>query len=163
MTDFMHVSEGRTRYHYTDCGLDNVWLIGGVERKDTPYGPATSIHDLDELHHAIALDIVSSKEMTGAEFRFLRVELELSQKALAGILRASEQQIHRWENGKSEIPGPAQVALSSYYLESMDESSRMKDLLDRYAELDDMIDYAGDRLFALNNDHWEASGQPEAA
>lgn len=163
MTDFMHVSEGQERYHYIDCGLDNVWLIGGVERMETPYGPATSIHDLDELHYAIAMDIISSKKMKGAEFRFLRMELELSQKGLAEILRATEQQIHRWENDKCEIPGPAQVALSSYYLESMDEGSRMKDLLDRYAELDNLIDGNGERLFSLNNDHWESSGDPVAA
>jgi len=163
MTEFMHVSEGSERYHYTDSGLDNVWLVGGVERIETPHGPATSIHDLDELHHALAMDIIASDRMSGQEFRFLRVELELSQKALAHLLKAKEQQIHRWENDKHAIPGPAQVALSSYYLESKNPDSRMKDLLDRYAELDTKPGKTAERFFALTNDQWSPTKTCEAA
>lgn len=120
MTDYAHISQGGPRYHYTDSGLDNIWLVGGVEHHDTPYGPATSIHDVDDLHQVIARDIIDSPNMTGQEFRFLRIELDLSQKVLAQLLKATVQQVHRWENGKSEIPGPAQVALAGYYLEAND-------------------------------------------
>jgi putative transcriptional regulator len=64
-------------YHYTESGLDNVWLLDGVEHHETPYGPATSIRDIDELHRAIGISITKSERMTGAEFRFLRTELDL--------------------------------------------------------------------------------------
>ena len=109
MTDFKHTNNSNERYHYTDSGLDNIWLIGGVEHLDTPHGPASAIHDLDDLHHAIALDIISSESMSAQEFRFLRVELELSQRALARLLKATEQQVHRWENKKAKYswPGPS--------------------------------------------------------
>ncbi|WP_298974344.1 helix-turn-helix domain-containing protein [uncultured Roseobacter sp.] len=154
MTEYLHINNGDDRYHYTGSGLDNIWLVGGVEYHETTYGPATSIHDVDDLHRAIAMDIISSASMTGKEFRFLRIELDLSQKVLAQLIKATEQQIHRWENGKSEIPGPAQVALSGYYLESVDPNGRMKELLDRISMLDKDIDDHESRSFALDHDKW---------
>lgn len=161
--EFIHVSESNERYHYVDCGLDNIWLVGGVERTDTPYGPATAIHDLEHLHHAIAMDIIASPQMNADEFRFLRMELDLSQAALATLLRTKVQQIHRWENGKSKIPGPAQIAISSYYTESKDPDSRMKDLLDRLAEIDSATITDETRLFELCGEHWTPHNDPVAA
>jgi len=122
---------------YADSGLDDVWLFGGVEHHQTPHGPATSIRDIDELHAAIARSISCFRcgHMNGKEFRFLRVELDLSQAALGRLLRATEQQIHRWETGKTRIPGPAQVALCGYYLESR-QKGRLKELMETHAELD---------------------------
>ena len=40
-------------YHYTGCGLDNIYLANGFERKVTPYGEGVSIADADGLHEAI--------------------------------------------------------------------------------------------------------------
>lgn len=162
MTEFMHPHNAGERYHYTDSGLDNIWLIGGVDRVETPYGMATSIRDLDELHLAIgrviAAKALSSGEISGAEFRFLRQELELSQKALGRLLHCNEQQIHRWEGDKSGLPGTAAVALAGYYMEATDPDSRVKDLLDRYAELD-ALEAKSEMVFTMTQDHWE----PEAA
>lgn len=157
MNDYLHIDDGSARYHYTDSGLDNIWLIGGVEFHDTSYGPATSIHDVDDLHRAIAMDIIESPKMTGPEFRFLRIELDLSQKVIAQLIKASEQQIHRWENGKCEIPGPAQVALAGYYLEATNPEGRMKDHLDRLSQLDTLLDGSEVRSFTLDHDKWTAA------
>ena len=30
-------------YHYVECGLPNVWLRNGFEKKQTPYGEGVSI------------------------------------------------------------------------------------------------------------------------
>lgn len=154
MTEYIHTNQGGGKYHYTDCGLDNIWLIGGVEFHETSYGSATSIYDVDDLHRAIAMDIIDRPTMTGPEFRFLRLELDLSQRALACLMKATEQQIHRWENEKSDIPGPAQVTLAGYYLESVDPTSRMKEHIDRLSQLDCELDGGEGRSFTLDHDKW---------
>lgn len=95
-------------YHYTESGLDNVWLENGVERHETPYGSGISIVDLDGLNAAIANWIVARKSYwSGPEIRFLRKRMELSQKGLADLLGYSDQQVRRWEAEKAEIPAPA--------------------------------------------------------
>jgi hypothetical protein len=58
--------------HYTDCGLDNVWLLSGfaIER-DPRFGELISIQHEDDLLRAIALRLIN-QSATGAEARFLR-------------------------------------------------------------------------------------------
>ena len=144
-------------YHYTDCGLDNIWLDGGVEVHDTPYGKATSIRSMDTLHNAIGLDIVRSGSVSAKEMRFLRYELDLSQKSFAGIIGATEQQVHRWENGKMAIPKPVQALLCAYYIETLDPNSRCKELLDRLAALDNRCAELERKIFMLCDKAWIAS------
>lgn len=155
MAEFAHQIVEGGLFHYKDCGLDDIWLSGGVDRIDTPYGPATSIHNIDELHQAIGLSIARSLEMNAKEFRFLRVELDLSQRALAQLLRTKEQNIHRWETEKCEIPGTAQVALAGYYLETLDPNSRSKELLEELADLDATISGLEKRIFEAHENSWE--------
>ena len=63
-------------YHYTGCGLPNVYLKNGYEIVKTPYGKGVTIRDMDGLHLAIGATIVNSPEpLIGHEFRFLRTEL----------------------------------------------------------------------------------------
>lgn len=59
--------------HYTQCGLPDVWLLNGFCRRETPYGDAVSVENINGLHRAIALYLVKKKaELTGSELRFLR-------------------------------------------------------------------------------------------
>ena len=95
-------------HHYTESGLDNVWLHGGVSRQETPYGAGVAIENVDELNAAIANWIVERKSYWhGRELKFLRKRLNLSQKALADLLGYSDQQVRRWENDAAEMPSPA--------------------------------------------------------
>lgn len=95
-------------HHYTESGLDNVWLDGGVQRHETAYGPGISIKDVDGLNAVIADWLVSRKSYwSGREVRFLRKRMGLSQKGLADLLGYSDQQVRRWESDKAEIPAPA--------------------------------------------------------
>ena len=101
-------AKGAGWYRYTESGLDNVWLLGGVERHETAYGPGVSIKDVDGLNAAIANWIVERKSYwCGRELKFLRKRLNLSQKALADLLGYSDQQVRRWENDLAEMPNPA--------------------------------------------------------
>lgn len=69
------------KYHYTECGLDYVYLLNGYTERITPYGKAVSITAVEQLHKIIGEAIISSPEpLSGAEIRFLRHELDWSQK-----------------------------------------------------------------------------------
>ena len=60
-------------YHYTESGLDTVWLASGfriIAREDG--GESLIIEDIEGLHVAIGRGIVEKKKLTGPEIRFLR-------------------------------------------------------------------------------------------
>ena len=85
--------------HYTECGLDSVYLVNGFELKDS----RLRIHDIEGLHCAIGRWLVSTrKRLSGGEIRFLRHELELSQTKLAFLLGVDERTVLRWENVRSK-------------------------------------------------------------
>ncbi len=93
-----------TKYHYTECGLNNIYLLNGYKFIQTSRGKAVSIHDLDGLHKAIGLFLVSSKkELSGEQLRFLRKELLKSPTALAKLLGVSLATIQRWEKGGDDL------------------------------------------------------------
>ncbi len=103
-------------YHYTECGLSNIFLKKGYQSIETPRGKSISISDVDGLHKAIGLLLVISKKgLSGEEIRFLRHELLLSQKALSRLLGVSEQAIRHWENGKIKIPKLSESLLRFLY------------------------------------------------
>lgn len=127
-----------TPYHYTECGLPNIYLVNGFKLRETPRGKAISIHDLDGLHKAIGLFLVTSKkDLTGDEMRFLRHEILLSQGSLARLLGVSEQAIRRWERGVVAIPKPSESLLRLLYREHVnDRDGKIATILKKIAALD---------------------------
>ena len=70
--------------------------------------------DIDGLHRTIGIALVGKRaRLTGNEFRFLRLELLLSQASLAKILGVRELTIGRWEKGRSEIHFPPTQLLAN--------------------------------------------------
>ncbi|MFG5864450.1 helix-turn-helix domain-containing protein [Metapseudomonas sp. CR1201] len=108
-------------YQYSSCGLEYVFLKNGYTIKETPYGQAVSIDDIEGLHRAIALDIMRQKTpLTGQQFRFLRKEQDLTQAELAAILGVSEQTVAAWEKLKKEpVQMMADISMRAYYLAHM--------------------------------------------
>ena len=100
-------------YHYTMCGLDYVYLRGGVREYDTDYGKGIAIENADELDRVIAAEIITSQSrIRGQEVRFLRALLHFSQTELANELGIKRLTVARWENSRNTpIPGPADRAL----------------------------------------------------
>ncbi len=80
-------------YHYTECGLDNVWLENGYEvETHKNYGDLVCISNPRGLHDAIGRLLVRlPRTLFGSEFRFLRTELDMSQRILAETLGVGEQ------------------------------------------------------------------------
>src|SRR5579871_5559229 len=105
-------------YQYKESGLDNVFLENGYTIRHTKYGKGVSIDDTEGLHQAIGRWLIGlPKPLNGAELRFLRLEMDLSQKQFSAIIGSAEQNVRRWEKGrKRPIPGMAdRLARTLYY------------------------------------------------
>ena len=106
-------------FHYTMCGLPNVYLLNGaVFHDDDGYGPSYEIQDIDGLHDTIAAHILERTNtlLTGPELRFLRKRMRKTQVDLAHQLRVNEQTIANYEKGATAINGPADFAIRLHYL-----------------------------------------------
>jgi DNA-binding transcriptional regulator YiaG len=123
-------------YNYVASGLPNVFLLNGVSETNTPYGPMVTIEDINGLHHAIGLYIIENPEqMTGAEFRFLRKQLELTQAQLGDYLRVSDQTVANYEKGNTSL-GPVDPQMRMLYLISvLPEQTRLEVLKDMTAKI----------------------------
>jgi len=123
-------------YHYEECGLPNVWLTNGYERIETTYGKVVKVHHVEELHKAIALSLIQTKpRLSGAEFRFLRTELDLSQARLAVYFGYEAQSVANWEK-KGNVPKLPDRCLRFLYQEKAEGNVHVSQIIDRLNNLD---------------------------
>ena len=151
----------RRKYHYTECGLDNIYLVNGFEYVKTPHGRSLNIQDIEGLHRAIGMMLVREKKnLDGSEFRFLRHELNMTQRVLAEVLNVDVQRVARWEKEKNKgtIDGPALGLLRVLYEEAVKGNPRILEPLKRLAELDEEI-HKYDEHFSFGDDQdgWQPS------
>lgn len=107
-------------FHYTACGLEDVYLLNGFRVEKTPYGEGVAVDDIDELHRAIGLHLIAHrKALSPKEFRFLRKQLDMTQAELGRALGVSSQTVARYEKGETEIAGPADSMLRVLYVFSL--------------------------------------------
>ena len=123
-------------YHYTSCGLRNIWLRNGYEARKTLYGKAVAIHDLEGLHRAIARALIASRpKLSGAEFRFLRKELELSQVSLAKLFGNDAQSVALWEK-RSKVPTWADRLLRGLYRATIEGNVPLRRMIEELNALE---------------------------
>ncbi|MDK4723389.1 helix-turn-helix domain-containing protein [Rhizobium sp. CNPSo 3968] len=120
-------------HHYTESGLKNVVISGIPVEVDDDGDEIITIPAINELHHVIALGIVSHpKGISGDELRFLRTEMGLTQAELASMVHRDKQSIGRWERGEIDIDSPVEAIIRRMAIEKlnlpadvgMDELSR---------------------------------------
>lgn len=121
---------------YTGCGLRNVWLQNGYAMKQTPHGKAVAIQDVEGLHRALAKMITRKPRLTGAEFRFVRKELDLSQAALARMFGCEAQTIALWEKNKVRVPKLADRMLRLIYQEHAEGNVKIREMIERENDTD---------------------------
>jgi len=113
-----------------------VWLLNGYEITDTPYGKAISIADVEGLTRAICKVLVRKKShLTGAEFRYLRMALLMSQRGLGVTIGRTEQTIAAWEKN-GHIPRFADTMMRFIYARHADGDQRVKDVVEAMNESD---------------------------
>ena len=144
------------QYHYTDCGLDYIYLLNGFDEMETPYGRGSAIENVDGLHAAIALDIIMSPHaIRGQEVRFLRAMLNVSQAGLGDIVGKSRATVARWEGSpRDPIPGEADRLIRLFYALKMaghKVADRIVELLTQIDELEHSM-----ALFEDTDEGWVA-------
>jgi DNA-binding transcriptional regulator YiaG len=126
-------------YHYTECGLPNVWLENGYTKHDTPYGSGVSVCDIDGLHQALALSIANKEgRMNGKELRFIRTMLDLSQAALGKLLGSSEQSVSLWER-RGRVPKAEEILIRMMVAEKLNGNVKVAEMVAKASFVDRVI------------------------
>lgn len=108
-----------TRYDWG--GLRDVYLLNGVSSKETAYGLAVAVDDLEGLHTAICRQLARERiRPVGAEIRFMRQCLGLTQAGLGALLCCTNQSVARWEKGEVSVPPLHALALRALVLSRLD-------------------------------------------
>jgi DNA-binding transcriptional regulator YiaG len=152
-------------YQYRQCGLDNVYLGGGFSLIETPYGVSVKIDDVDGLHKCIAECLVrKSSTLTGAEFRFLRTELDLSQSAMTVFCGREERMIREWETGSKEVPEPANTIIRFLYEQRFLDPSAQYEEMAKSIRMFQIIDKKRHELkLGITDKGWKAECSKKAA
>jgi len=146
-------------YHYTMCGLDDVYLLNGVTFENTPYGEGVTIQNVDGLHKAIGKYLVTEKKaLNGKEIRFLRHEMDLTQAELGDRLRVADQTIARWEKDEFPIRAPEEMLLRLAYLLDGRCQLQYDKLADALRKIDESRPHER-QLFVPTRDGWEPAAK----
>ena len=118
----------QNKYHYTECGLDNVYLINGFEFVETPFGSGVHIENVDGLHRAIGKDVIElERPLVGKEIRFLRESMDCSQRELAELLGFGDSQpILHAERGDRSLRAAVEFTLRELYRQHTQEGSPLE-------------------------------------
>ena len=145
-------------YHYTECGLDDVYLLSGYDKDVSEYGETVSVRHADELHKEIGKFLVENKKiLNGKELRFLRKEMDLTQAELGKLLGLTDQAVARWEKDKTDITGPADYlirVLFANHVGLLGKGLDIRLLLTALEERDAMRDDSK-KMFEQNKDGWQ--------
>jgi putative transcriptional regulator len=124
---------------YDDGGLHNVWLANGYEVHKTAYGKAVSYHDVHGLTLAICRALTAKPgRLTGAEFRYLRLNLRLSQASLGKLLGVGDQSVAGWEK-RGRIPLLADKHLRLLWTEKHDGNEPIVRAMERLNEVERLV------------------------
>ena len=111
-------------YRYTESGLDNVVLTGVTLYKCACGETMPELKNVERVHRAVA-DGLAKKDsrLHGREVRFLRKEIGMTAKELAGLLSVSPVTVSRWESGKKKVGGVSDKLIRMLYVQTMQERS----------------------------------------
>ncbi len=144
-------------YHYTQCGLDNVWLENGYKKKKTAYGQAVAIEGADGLHQTLALELIAKQgRLSGKELKFLRVAMGLSQGGLGKLLGATEQSVSLWER-TGKVPQAADGLTRLLASEKLNGNCKVSEVVERISTVERLLNQ---RIVARETRHkWSSKIQ----
>jgi transcriptional regulator with XRE-family HTH domain len=107
-------------YHYTESGLQNVFISGIEAVLDDDGDEVITIPAINDLHAVISIGIVSHKNsISGDELKFLRTELGYTQAQLAELVHHERQSIGRWESGKVVMDSASEALIRKLAIEKL--------------------------------------------
>ena len=142
---------------YDDCGLRNIWLKNGYRYEAIKgHGKCLEITDINGLHRSIAHHLVNyRKRLSGAEIRFLRVEMGMSQNRLADCMGVDEQTISLWERSKRHPTVAAERMLRLLYLEHADGKTKVAKMIAQWNDIDRQeLEEEAKQVFQETDDGW---------
>lgn len=108
----MKTQERENVRRYTECGLDDVFIIGMPVMTDDDDEETAAVPNINGLHRAIAGAVVSADAaMTGRRLRFIRTEMGLTMAELGRLVHKDQQSVGRWERGETPIDVNAETVL----------------------------------------------------
>jgi putative zinc finger/helix-turn-helix YgiT family protein len=118
------------KYHYTESGLPNIWLLG-VEIFYCACGEKFAfIPCMEDLHKIIAIDLLEKEDqLSGREIRFLRKHMGLRAKDFAKHIGVMNVTVSRWEREEIIPPKPMDRLIRFFYATEMklfDFASKIK-------------------------------------
>ena len=138
-------------YHYTESGLEGIYLLNGVQKEEYDGEEYVTIKDVDGLHKAIGRHLVMHrKALAPNEIRFLRKAMDMTQAELAEKLRNTGQSVARWEKGEYEIPGAAESLLRVLFLITLMNKEELTALIEKLKTL--LVTSGLDELDESNHD-----------
>ena len=146
--------KGSKMLNYRGAGLENVWLLNGYKVKETKYGTATSVEDIEGLHNAIGQSILNSKpKLSGEEFRFFRKEMGMSQQVVADKMGCEAQTVANWEK-EDRAPKSADLLIRALYTEIViHENVEINKLIECVNTMDAIVN-EGKRVFQETETGW---------
>ncbi len=128
------MSQANNPFHYTGCGLDNIYLSSGVNFREAgdEYGGGYSINNADDLHKVLCFIIaMKPAALSAKEVKFLRIEADLSQKELATKLGVTDQTVSLWERDRQPVQRSEGLVLRTFAIEDiLDSALGMKSLVE---------------------------------
>jgi DNA-binding transcriptional regulator YiaG len=121
-------------YHYTECGLDNIYLNNGytLEKDGSLF-----VQDIHGLHRCIGERLVfQGRKLKGKEVRFARHYMDLSQKSFGELLGVDYQTVLRWESSKNVITKTADRLLKVIFNDYLNPESRLRSVIETISDLD---------------------------
>lgn len=89
-------------YKFTDGGLRDIWVANGYEIENDEFGETVAFKDINGLVAAVCQHLIRKAfTLTGAEFRYLRTAMLMSQSDLGANVGRSDQAVALWEKNDS--------------------------------------------------------------
>lgn len=107
----------KEEYHYKECGLDDVYLIGIKKYKCNDCGEISIEFPLPKQLHRVIGELLCKKDdiLSGKEVAFLRKEMRKSGKEFALMLSITAEHLSRVEHDKSSLSGSIDTLIRALY------------------------------------------------
>ncbi len=104
-------------YHYQECGLDDVYLVGIRQHTCTSCGEVyTELPRSKQLHRAIGEFLCQKKDiLSGKEVTFLRKEMRKNGKEFSLMLSITAEHLSRIEHGQKALSGSLDTLIKALY------------------------------------------------
>lgn len=141
-----------TLHRFAGTGLPNVFLKNGYTFDGEGEDQVVAYLDLDGLYEALAATIARRlAPLTGAEFKFLRRRMAMSQEQAGAMVGKTNQAVAKWEKGQTAVP-IAECNMMRLAWLSMHARRDLARAVDRMVLARDGL--PGDYVFMLDGTRW---------